>query len=266
MRALLIVGLGCLLAGTGLAQRGGGGHAGGGGGFRGGGSMGGGGFHGSTGGGFRGSTGGGFHGGSGFVGGSGFRGGFNTGFRGGFNTGFRGGFRGGFGFGYGGYYGYGGYWPYYGIGLAYWPSDYYDSYDYGYPSAGYEYPMYQSSPNVTVVYPQQAQAQPATNAYYVQQRANPVVHDYDEYGQEVKRPNGNSSAEPSAPASSGSPLYLIAMKDGVIRAAVAYWVNGPTIHYVTMDHQEKQAPLAQIDRSLSQQLNRERHVQFSLPQ
>jgi hypothetical protein len=253
MRALLIVGLGCLLAGTGLAQRGGGGHAGGGGGFRGGGSMGGGGFHGTTGGGFRGggSMGGGFRSGGSM--GGGFRGGFSSGFRGGFRSGFRG----GIGFGYRGY------WPYYGIGLTYWPSDYYDYYDYGYPYAGYDYPAYQSSPNVTVVYPQQAQPQ-MTNAYYVQQRANPVVHDYDEYGQEVKRPTGNSSPEPSA--SSGSPLYLIAMKDGVIRAAVAYWVNGQTLHYVTMEHQEKQAPIAQIDRSLSQQLNRERHVQFSLPQ
>jgi hypothetical protein len=255
MRALLIVGLGCLLAGTGLAQRGGGGHAGGGGGFRGGGSMGGGSFHGSTGGGFRGGSGGSFHGGSGFVGNFG-HGGFNSGFHGGFHTGFRGGF--GFGFG--------GYWPYYGLGVTYWPSDYYDyGYPYGGYYGGYDYPAYQSSPNVTVVYPQQAQAQPQmTNAYYVQQRANPVVHDYDEYGQEVKRPSGNSQAESSAP--SASPIYLIAMKDGIIRAAVAYWVNGATVHYVTMEHQEKQAPLAQIDRSLSQQLNRERHVHFSLPQ
>jgi hypothetical protein len=95
-------------------------------------------------------------------------------------------------------------------------------------------------------------------------RARPVVHDYDEYGQEV-RPSGGGVAGGSS-AASASPIYLIAMKDGVIRAAASYWVNGQSLHYVTMEHQEKQVPLGEIDRAMSQQLNRERRVQFQLPQ
>lgn len=87
----------------------------------------------------------------------------------------------------------------------------------------------------------------------------PVLHTYDEYGQEV------SSAEP-ATAAATSPIYLIASKDGVIRPAVAYWVDGQTLHYLTTEHQEKQFPLSELDRSLSQKLNLERHVQFQLPQ
>ncbi len=61
------------------------------------------------------------------------------------------------------------------------------------------------------------------------------------------------------------PLYLLAMNDGTIRAVLAYWVDGATVHYVTMDHMQKQTPLGSLDRSLSERLNRERNVTFSLP-
>jgi hypothetical protein len=86
------------------------------------------------------------------------------------------------------------------------------------------------------------------------ERATPVTHQYDEYGQEA------------APASGGSPLYLIAFKDHNIRAAVSYWVNGHTLHYVTLEREEKQVPLDSVDRDLSIRLNRERRVQMQLPQ
>ena len=43
-------------------------------------------------------------------------------------------------------------------------------------------------------------------------------------------------------------LFLLAMKDGTIRAVLAYWVEGATVHYVTMDHEQKQTPLASLDR------------------
>jgi hypothetical protein len=243
----------CLAAGVAVAQRGGGGSRGGGGG---GARMGGGG-------GFRGSAS--FSHGGGFVGGggSGFRGGGSV-FRGGF-----GGFRGGFGGfrGFRGFYG-GGYWPYYGFGYSsYWPGywggyyDYgYDTYpSYGYPSS-YSYPAYQPSSNVTVVYPQSAQTAPN----YVE-RANPNMRQYDEYGQEIRQPAGNYGSAGTSTGGSGSPLYLIAFRDHSIRAAAAYWVDGNTLHYVTSQHEERQAPLDTIDRDFSLQLNRERHVQFSLP-
>jgi hypothetical protein len=227
------------------------------------------------GGGFRGSAGfsgaafsRGFAGGGGSVfrgGGSGFRGGFG-GFRGGF-----GGFRGGFGGFRGGFrgrsFGFGGFWPWYGFGYSsYWPGYWPGYYDYGYdayPSysyPSYSYPAYQPASNVTVVYPEQAQTAPN----YVE-RANPNLRQYDEYGQQIGQPAiGNSSGGTSS-ASSGSPLYLIAFRDHSIRAAAAYWVDGRTLHYVTTQHEERQAPLDTIDRDFSLQLNRERHVQFSLP-
>ncbi len=55
------------------------------------------------------------------------------------------------------------------------------------------------------------------------------------------------------------------MKDGTIRAVLAYWVDGTTVHYVTMDHEQKQTPLSSLDHSLSERLNRERNVTFRLP-
>ncbi|HLK65437.1 MAG TPA: hypothetical protein VKU19_18490 [Bryobacteraceae bacterium] len=242
MRVLLPIALCFLVAGTASAQRGGGGggmHGGGGGGFHGGGMSGGGGFRGG------GFSGGGFRGGVGNFGG--FRGG--VGFR---EFGFR-----GFGAGF-----YGGYWPYYypylgyGFGYGYGP-DYYDyAYPYNYSGyaaapADYSQGYASSSPNVTVVYPSQAQTGPP-------ERVSPVTREYDEYGQEVRRSGGGGGA--------ASPIYLIAFKDHAIGAAAAYWVDGHTLHYVTLQHEEKQASLDTVDRDFTMQLNRERHVPIQLPQ
>jgi hypothetical protein len=60
-------------------------------------------------------------------------------------------------------------------------------------------------------------------------------------------------------------LYLIAFRDRSIFAAVAYWTEGDTLHYVTQEHELKQAPLATVDRSLTGKLNGERGVAFPLP-
>lgn len=270
MKLVLRIALCCSLAvGVGIAQRGGGGARGGmggGGGFRGGG-MGGGGFRG--GGGF---GGGGFRGG-GFVGG-GFRGGgFRGGFVGGGFRGFRGGFNRGFigvGVGWpwwgwgGGWGGWGG-WPVWDSG---WAGGYPVSsvgYDPGYGYAGgYSagYPQ-QSSGGVTVVYPPQA---PASNTIIVDRAGGSVTHEYDQFGQEITR-SAPAPASASAPAldSGGSPIFLIALKDHTIRAAAAYWVEGSTLHFITLDHEHKQAALAQVDRDLCLRLNRDRRVVFSLP-
>ena len=247
MKLVLRIALCCVLAaGAGVAQR----RAGGGfsGGFRGGGSISRGGI---GGGGFRGGgfTGGGFRGG-GFTGG-GFRGGGI-----GRSLGYR-----GYGGYYGGYYGglYGGYYSpylYSGYGLGYGYSPWYD--DYGYASyPAYSYPAYassgyQSSPNVTVVYPQSS----TPSTIYVE-RPNPVVREYDQYGQQTNRP--------SPQANSSQAIYLIAFRDQTIRAATGYWVDGAALHYVTLEHEQKEAPLSSVDRQLSAQLNRERGVAFSLP-
>jgi hypothetical protein len=187
---------------------------------------------------------GGGHGG--FVGGGSSRG-FTGGIRAGGGYG-RGAFgnRGYRGFGYRGFYGprfYGGYWP----GLwdfGYWDSPYYD---YANSSA------YSGGPNVTVVY-----VPPAQQPIYpvvVEQPARPVIREYhqpEDYGLPAERE--------SRPV-----IYLIAFRDQVIHAAMTYWVDGGTLHYLDMDHKEKQTPLSAVDGDFSTQLNRERRVPFHLP-
>ena len=71
----------------------------------------------------------------------------------------------------------------------------------------------------------------------------------------------NSSAAPTYEA----PIYLIALRDGSIRAATAYWVEGNTLHYVTLQHERKQISLDDVDRGFSERLNQERRVDFRLP-
>ena len=238
MRMSLGIALCWLLAGSAMAQRGGGFRSGMGGGFRGG--MGGG-FRGGMGGGFRGGMGGGFRGGIG----GGFRGNMG-GFRPGFNNRFIGNrfffdnrFNRRF-FGFGGAVAY----PAYGFDFSYWPD--YADYPY-YGSASTAYPAYQLSPNVTVIYPPQSQTVPAP--VYVQP-VEPTTRDY--------QPDNGNSAD-------GSPLYLIALKDHVIRAAIAYWVEGKTLHYITLQHEQREVPVDMVDRNFSVQLNRERGVPFPLP-
>jgi hypothetical protein len=225
---------------------GGGSHGGMGGGY-------GGGMGGGYGGGMGGGYGGGINRGGGFIGGTFHNGGLHPVGGPGFY------YRGGYGRGYyGGYYG--SYWPYYGLGLGfgagYWPG--YNDYGYGgYPYDSYPYDAaytsYQTSPNVTVVYPTQSTASAAP--IYVD-RARPVTREYDQFGQEIR---------PPAAAGAGSPVYLIAFNDHVIRAAVSYFVDGRTLHYVTLEREERQVPIDTVDRALSLQLNRERQVPFQLP-
>jgi hypothetical protein len=183
---------------------------------------------GGGGGGSRGGGGGGARmgGGGGFRGGGGaFRGG--TGFRGGFGGGrFIGGrVFGGFGLGFG-YYGYG--WPYYGgyYGYGY---PYYDPY-YSDPYS-YSYTPYVST-TAPVQQPQYTAPQPAQPALSYYQAAD---------------------------------FYLIAFNDHTIRAALSYTIQGDQIHWTSREHEEMNAPLSTVDRRFSEQINRDRHVEFRLP-
>jgi hypothetical protein len=198
----------------------------------GGGHGGGGGFHGG-GAAFHGSAGVGFRGGAG-----GFRG--NFGFRN--NFAFRGNRFFGFSpFFYSGFYGGYPFWdPFfdysdYGYGYGYPP-------DYGYASYGGGYGS--GAPSVII---NQGYAPPPPPA--------PMVRDYT-----APVPPPPTQAQSNEP-----PLYLLAFQDGVIRAVLAYWVDGATLHYVSMEHEQKQVPLTSVDRMLSERLNRERNVTFQLP-
>ena len=91
------------------------------------------------------------------------------------------------------------------------------------------------------------------NEGYRPEQPSPVVREY---------PPAQSHPESSAYE---KPLYLVAFKNGIIRAALAYWTEGDTLHYVSMEGEVKREPLSSVDRELSERLNHERHVGFTLP-
>ena len=219
---------------------------------------------GGHGGGF-GGHGGGFGGHGGFRGGGGIgRGGFGGRGFGGGGYGFRGGFGGGFGHRGGfGRFGFGRH--RFGFGAGIYPvffSDfgYYDpfwgwrnSYPYSYPSSYPDYGGYAQD------YGYSPAPQVIINQGYQPYTAPPAVV------QEYTAPGPPPPPETQAPKKYEEPLYLVAFHDGVIRAVVAYWTQGATLHYVTMDHVQKQVPLTTVDSNLSERLNGERNVPFQLP-
>jgi endonuclease YncB( thermonuclease family) len=123
-------------------------------------------------------------------------------------------------------------------------------------------PPPQQQPNVTVVYPPQ------------QQRAAPVMIQPGpdgEYNTMVQRPPATIYETPrprdtvSEPEPAESNRYLLAFKDHTIYSAVAYWVDGDTVHYFTTGNTHNQASLSLIDRELTERLNRELGIDFKLP-
>jgi hypothetical protein len=131
-------------------------------------------------------------------------------------------------------------------------------------------PMYAepSGPPMQMYYPQQPAAPPVViNQYFVPETARPVVREYAtdaNGGIRVYGPEQSVSVEPAVLASE-NPTYLIAFKDHTIYAALAYWLEGGTLHYVTNQNTHNQVSLDLVDRELSGRLNRERGVDFRLP-
>ncbi len=148
---------------------------------------------------------------------------------------------------------------YYG-GFGYYPYSYgYAPFFGGAPLGGDYYSAPSSQPNVIIVggqAPVEPSAPVVVNQYVPAPVPQPVI-------QEIPTP---PEPPPASDTSSGSSdIYLIAMKSGLIHAALAYWVEGDQLHYITRDRQHKQIALSSVDRSFSAQLNRERRVKFQLP-
>jgi hypothetical protein len=208
------------------------------------------------GGGFRGGFGGGVRGG---FSGHGYRGGGFTHRPGGFNRGYNRGFISRPRHNFGRYTSFGrsrygfSYYPYFSSYISpFWsyPS-YYSPYYYG-----YGYSNMAAGPNITVMTAPAADTTPSTIIVN-----NPTPRS-EEARSEPKKDEAPQQPEPTA---GRSQIYLIAARDGIVWAALAYWTEGANLHFVTIKGEKKQMPLAQIDRDLSEQFNRERGVPFRLP-
>jgi hypothetical protein len=176
------------------------------------------------------------------------------------NHGGYGSYGGGYG-SYGGGYRHGG-----GTGIFAYPV-YVGGYGYGY---GYGYgngadPSTQQ-PNVTVVYP------PAQPPVIINQ--NFATPDQGQGPDTIAGPGlrmyqsptgGAPQAGPDTAATTGeAPYYLIAFKDHTIYSAIAYYVEGDTLHYFTAGNVHNQVSLSLVDQALTEQLNRERNVDVRL--
>jgi hypothetical protein len=60
-------------------------------------------------------------------------------------------------------------------------------------------------------------------------------------------------------------LFYIALTDSSVYTAVAYWVDGETLHYITPQGKHNQVSLALVDRDLSARLNQGHKGEFNLP-
>ena len=111
------------------------------------------------------------------------------------------------------------------------------------------------------------------NQNFVPQQVSPQVREYDtpsdpQSGMRLYQNNSHPYADVAGNA--GMPadqptIYLIAFKDHSIVQALGYWMEGATLHYVSVEHSLNQVSSNLIDRDLSQRLNDERGLDFKLP-
>jgi hypothetical protein len=90
---------------------------------------------------------------------------------------------------------------------------------------------------------------------------NPSIVDYSN----VPLPAPIPPPDESALRDDQPTIFLIALTDHTVVAAIAFWAEGDTLHWVSRDAKPNQMSLSLVDRDFSKQLNDERHVEFKLP-
>jgi hypothetical protein len=138
----------------------------------------------------------------------------------------------------------------------------------GYPENSYAPDQAQAQqsnqqPNVTIVMPPQQvtpviiNVGPGGGQYTTTTQRQPGVYDVPE--QAIADQSDQSAAPAVEPAH-----YLIAFKDHTIYVALAYWVDGDTLHYFTSGNTHNQVSISLLDRPLTERLNKESGIDFKL--
>jgi len=135
-------------------------------------------------------------------------------------------------------------------------------YDYDAPSAPMAgYSQYQGSgydqmtqPPVVII-----------NQYFRPDTANPVLRDYSNAPLPEPAPQAGNPGDSAVNTSDQQVMFLIAMKDHTIYPAIAYWVEGDTLNYITVQGVKNSVTLDLVDRDFSKQINKDRKVEFGLP-
>jgi hypothetical protein len=134
---------------------------------------------------------------------------------------------------------------------------------YGYPILGGYDTAYEPSSNVVIV------QQPPTPPILVQpapREIKPAIHEYGETTS--TSPAAAVRATPPAPEPSPAgepPMFEIARKDGSMVSATAVWVDARGVHYIDPDGAHHQIALNEIDREETRRRNRAKHLNLPLP-
>jgi hypothetical protein len=87
----------------------------------------------------------------------------------------------------------------------------------------------------------------------------------DRAADDDRQPAPDDVSNPGDPIGLPQNYYLIAYRDHTVYPALAYWVEGDTLHYVTTQNTHNQASLALIDLDQTTKLNADRAIPFSVP-
>jgi hypothetical protein len=99
------------------------------------------------------------------------------------------------------------------------------------------------------------------NPEYQPETVNPSIIDYSN----TPLPVAASNTEENGLRDDQPTIFLIALTDHTVVAAIAYWVDGDTLNWVSRDAKQNRMSVSLVDRDFSKQLNDERHVEFKLP-
>jgi hypothetical protein len=119
------------------------------------------------------------------------------------------------------------------------------------PPSQYSEPEHQQGPAPVVI----------INQYFRPDAVNPQVRDYSN----TPLPQTMPQLPAAAPVDDSPSYYLVAKKDHSIIAVITYWVDGETLHYVTLQGDQDRVALDLVDRDFSKQLNADRRIEFKLP-
>ncbi len=132
---------------------------------------------------------------------------------------------------------------------------------------GYDY----APPQPVTVVPAPSMTPVIINQYYTSEGARPVMRDYSQTPlpeTPARMPSNQAPAsslpDPKAVREDRPTVYLIAFKDGSIQAAYGFWLDNDTVHYISTKGSHNRVSIELVDRPFSEQLNRERGIEFKL--
>lgn len=98
----------------------------------------------------------------------------------------------------------------------------------------------------------------------------PILVMNPDYKPEVAQPVMRVYSATSTPYANFQPsaekVYLLTLKDGTLRQAVAFWSEGDSLHYVQPDRKQDKVAFSQLDREATARFNRERGIEIRLPE